>query len=321
MRYLPVTFAALFAAASAAALPSTEPEEALGLSTDSAGITTDVERMLSELDRRERAIKRRQNDIVGQLSKGRASIIARGRAYVRGARTGLLPVGGGFEALADHATRLERLRRALTRDIELEQRLVAERMELGKKLDALRVQRGPLEAQQRAIAQSQAALLAARDRQLSFQQAFLGGRSGTAVYGAGVGPADPGQASHGFSALKGKLPFPIPGRTLIRSARRSGDGPGLEMRAPRGTPVRAVFAGRVGFADEYADYGRTVILDHGAGHYTVSASLADISVAVGDEVDTGSRIGSVGDMGGGPLLYFEIRVGTDTVDPAEWFGI
>lgn len=122
--------------------------------------------------------------------------------------------------------------------------------------------------------------------------------------------------------MKGRLPFPIPGRAELRSARRPGaDGPGLEMRAPRGTPVRAVYTGKVAFADEYSAYGKTVILEHGEAFYTVSANLADYAVRVGDEVSTGTRIGSVGDMGSGPMLYFEIRQGTLTVDPAEWFGI
>jgi septal ring factor EnvC (AmiA/AmiB activator) len=42
---------------------------------------------------------------------------------------------------------------------------------------------------------------------------------------------------------------------------------------------------------------------------------------VGDDVTAGARLGTVGDMGQGTMLYFEIRQGTDTVDPAEWFGI
>ncbi len=78
--------------------------------------------------------------------------------------------------------------------------------------------------------------------------------------------------------MKGRLPFPLPGRAEIRSARRPGaDGPGLEMRVPRGSPVRAVYAGRVAFADSYAAYGKTIILDHGNSYYTVSANLEDIA--------------------------------------------
>jgi septal ring factor EnvC (AmiA/AmiB activator) len=44
-------------------------------------------------------------------------------------------------------------------------------------------------------------------------------------------------------------------------------------------------------------------------------------VKTGDDVTTGARVGSVGDMGQGPMLYFEIRKGTEAMDPAEWFGI
>src|SRR5262249_14415956 len=143
----------------------------------------------------------------------------------------------------------------------------------------------------------------------------------TAVYGAS-GPSDPTLTVDGMAALRGRLPFPLAGRSEIQRARRaSSDGPGLEMRAPRGTPVRSVFAGRVAFADTYADYGRTVIIDHGRRHYTVSANLDTIDVEVGDEIAAGARLGSVGDSGNGSRLYFEIRVGKDTVNPEEWFGI
>ncbi len=69
-------------------------------------------------------------------------------------RAGLLPVGGGFEATVDHASRLERLRRALTRDVELERKVAKRRVEMGKKLDDLRARRGPLEVQQQAMAQA-----------------------------------------------------------------------------------------------------------------------------------------------------------------------
>jgi septal ring factor EnvC (AmiA/AmiB activator) len=64
-----------------------------------------------------------------------------------------------------------------------------------------------------------------------------------------------------------------------------------------------------------------VILDHGGGYYTVSANLAAIDVKVGDDLSFGSRIGTVGAIDGAPRLYFEIRAGTSTVAPSDWFGI
>ena len=82
-----------------------------------------------------------------------------------------------------------------------------------------------------------------------------------------------------------------------------------------------MYSGRVAYADVYGDYGRTVILDHGDGYFTVSANLGAISVSAGDEVATGSRLGTAGNRSKGPRLYFEIRQGGQVVDPAPWFGI
>ena len=108
----------------------------------------------------------------------------------------------------------------------------------------------------------------------------------------------------------------------MRPARREGtDGPGLEIHASLGAAVRAVFAGRVAFSDKYGTYGRMVILDHGDHYYTVSGNLAGVDVKVGDEVSAGERIGAIGDDGEGPLLYFEVRHGTETVPPSPWLGL
>lgn len=284
---------------------------------------TEVERLLGDLDREEHALKKQLDELVARANEVDARTLVRGRSYARMARAGLMPIGSGFDGLVDHATRLERLRRALSRDLELKEQLMRQRVKVGKRIDELRTRRGPLEVQAQAMAEASAALLAEQDRKLAFERAFggLGGPSAhTAVYGSGVGPADPSELGRGFASMKGRLPFPITGRSEIRSAHRA-DGPGLEMRAPRGTPVRAVYPGRVSFADRYSDYGLTVIVEHGDRHYTVSANLEDLAVRVGDDVSTGSRIASVGSSGDVTLLYFEIRVGTDPVDPAEWFGI
>jgi septal ring factor EnvC (AmiA/AmiB activator) len=279
----------------------------------------------SELDRMnqtERELRTELADLAREGEQARARTIARARAYVRLARAGLLPVGGGFQSLVDHATKVERAKKALERDVQIEKGFVERRLAIGKELERLKAKRVPVEMQQKALAHARDALLEAQDRQLAFQRAFQSGNSHTAVYGAGPGPVDPSELARGFASMKGRVPFPIPGRAELHSSRRPGtDGPGIEMRAPKGTPVRAVYPGRIAFADQYAAYGKAVIIDHGESYYTVSANLSEFSVNVGDEVTTGSRIGTVGDMGQGTMLYFEIRMGTDTVDPAEWFGI
>ncbi len=137
-----------------------------------------------------------------------------------------LPVGGGFDALVDHATRLERLYRGLSSDLELERKLAIERRKLSEKLDALRSRRAPLEAEQRLLADAEVAVMAAEERKLAFDSAFnlSGDGAHAAVYGAAPGPSDPSDQASGFASLRGRLPFPITGRSEIRSARRASFG-------------------------------------------------------------------------------------------------
>ncbi len=301
----------------ASALPVADDDSTLPMAP-----VSDVDNELERISQNERELKDELTDLSRDAARARARTIARGRAYVRLARAGLLPVGGGFQSLVDHATKVERVKKALERDVRLERALADRRIAISKQLEVLRKRSAPLELQQKALSHARDALLEAQDRQLAFQRAFESGNSHTAVYGAGPGPVDPSELARGFASMKGRLPFPIPGRAELHSARRPGtDGPGIEMHAPRGTPVRAVYPGRIAFADEYAAYGKAVIVDHGDSYYTVSANLGEFAVHVGDEVTTGTRLGSVGDMGQGTMLYFEIRMGTDTADPAEWFGI
>lgn len=290
----------------------------------------DSERRLGELSRQTQAGKAELERLSKETGSAHARTVARGRVYVRLAKAGLLPVGGGFDALVEHAVRLERLRNAIGRDVALERDLSAKRIALGKQLLELEARRSTLENEVQAMAVAQTALLSEQDRADAFTRAFSSsvGSAHTAVYGAGVGPSDSAASNGGFAGLRGHLPFPITGRSEIRSARRAGsEGPGLEMFAPVGSVVRAVHAGRVAFADSYAAYGKTVILDHGGGYYTVSANLASIDVKVGDDLSFGSRIGTVGSSDASdasdraPRLYFEIRIGTSTVAPADWFGI
>ena len=283
-----------------------------------------VDQALAELTRQEREATRRLDQLAQQARALEAATIAYGRAYVRKSRTGLLPVGGGFQALVDHASELERLRHAVARSQRLQRQLGRRRAALLNKVGTLRSRRGQLEVQRRALADARTALLAAQDRELAFRRAFSssGPLPHTAIYGPGLGPSDPSVPSTGFAGMKGRLLFPLPGRMEVLATNRAGAyGRGLTMRAPLGSPVRAVYPGRVAFADRYADYGKTVIIDHGDRYYSLSANLNDIGVSAGDELTAGAHIGTVGDSGTGPALYFELRHGVEAVDAAPWFGI
>jgi septal ring factor EnvC (AmiA/AmiB activator) len=97
---------------------------------------------------------------------------------------------------------------------------------------------------------------------------------------------------------------------------------GIDFGATLGEPVRAVAAGTVRFAGWFRGYGRMVILDHGDRFYTVSGHLDALRVATGNSVAAGEPIGTVGDTGSlsGARLYFEIREGSEAVDPLAWLA-
>ncbi|HTM44802.1 MAG TPA: peptidoglycan DD-metalloendopeptidase family protein [Polyangiaceae bacterium] len=295
----------------------------------------DIDNTMAGIDAKEKDLQD-QLDHAKQLSDQLAArCVARGRAYVRIARSGLLPVSGGFEALVDHATRLERLRRALMRDLQLQVDNSRLRQTLAQQLGSVKDTSAALEQERGSLARSHAAIAAAEERDDAFRRAFLGESWNpgphTAVYGADLDGTGGPLPQGGIAALKGRLSFPIAGRAEVhkvaRSARR---GPGLEMMTHLGAPVRAVYPGRVAFADSYGDYGKTVIIDHGSRYYSVSSNLADVAVSVGDEVAFGQRIGSAAgaptsakvDPSNAPgQLYFELRVDGEVRDPSDWFGI
>ncbi|HEY6723580.1 MAG TPA: peptidoglycan DD-metalloendopeptidase family protein [Polyangiaceae bacterium] len=280
--------------------------------------------LVSTILRDQQAVHTELTKIDFRLRQVRLRSIARGRAFVRMTRAGLLPASAGVESLIEHASSVESLRRALDRDLLLEQDLTALKARLLKKNGELDERLRAMQAERQLMESNRVALEAARDRALAFERAFVDSEPSphTAIYGAGVGPADPVAVPSGFAALRGRLPFPLAGRAEVRPAkRRAASGPALEMLAPPGAAVHAVYGGTVAFADEYADYGKSIIIDHGDGYFTVSANLASIEVKVGDDVGSGSRLATLSPGSSQTALYFEIRRGTDTLDPAEWFGI
>lgn len=96
--------------------------------------------------------------------------------------------------------------------------------------------------------------------------------------------------------------------------------PGLDIDAPAGSDIRAVFDGRVAFARSLHGYGLTAIVDHGGEVVSVYTHAAVLLVGEGDAVSRGQVLGKVGDSGSmrGPYLYFEMREGGKAVDPLGW---
>jgi murein DD-endopeptidase MepM/ murein hydrolase activator NlpD len=283
-----------------------------------------LDRRMADLDAEELSDKQELARVSGQLALQHSRVLAHGREFYKLTRAGLLALGGGFGALVSHAMHVERARRLVVADVDDEARLRGRAVNLVSDLERTARDRLALARQRTATDAAHLALQDEQRRQAAFDKAFQTstGANGdyVAVYGGnGMAPDLPGA---GFAASRGHLLFPVLGRTEVRAAHREGtDGPGLEIRSAPGAVVRAVFTGRVAFADRYGAYGRIAILDHGDHYYTVSGNLNEINVKIGQDVGVGERIGTVGDEGQGPMLYFEVRHGSQAVAPGAWLGL
>ncbi|HTP38372.1 MAG TPA: peptidoglycan DD-metalloendopeptidase family protein [Steroidobacteraceae bacterium] len=127
-----------------------------------------------------------------------------------------------------------------------------------------------------------------------------------------------------FGRLRGQLNWPVEGRTSARfGEKRAGDvrWDGMVIVAERDTPVKAIAAGRVVYADWLPGLGLLVIVDHGEGYLSLYGYNSQIFKKPGDSVARGEVLAGVGDTGGQsqPELYFEIRRAGKPVDPAGWF--
>lgn len=119
---------------------------------------------------------------------------------------------------------------------------------------------------------------------------------------------------------------PHEGDVLLGWRRRPDGGghEGIDFAVTGGDMVRAAAGGTVLVADEEAArFGRLVVIDHGNGWQSAYGHLSRITVARGDTVTAGERIGLGGQAGDAerPELHFEIRHGGAPVDPAPLLRI
>jgi murein DD-endopeptidase MepM/ murein hydrolase activator NlpD len=123
----------------------------------------------------------------------------------------------------------------------------------------------------------------------------------------------------------GRFPWPVRGRVLANYGGTVGGvhNDGINIAAPRGTPVRAIDSGVVAYAgNEVKGYGNLVLIKHANGWISAYAHLDALSLKPGDKIAAGEVIARVGDSGGvgEPQLHFELRRGKKAVDPKEFLA-
>jgi len=152
-----------------------------------------------------------------------------------------------------------------------------------------------------------------------------GSNSAEPVVGrADVVASDVSNGSAGFRQLRGKLGFPVQGELLGRFGAQRADGGtrwrGVFIRAGGGKDVVSIAPGKVVFSDWMRGYGNLIIVDHGDEYLSIYANNDALLRVVGESVNAGTAIASVGASGGGQEsgVYFELRHEGEPVDPMPW---
>jgi septal ring factor EnvC (AmiA/AmiB activator) len=281
-----------------------------------------------------------QARLSARLAEVRPRLLARARM----GRAGLLQIFLESRSLADLVKRRYLMARILSRDVTLlsdaraawreREGARAERQAEAERLRALAAEAQDRREQAEARREERETLLVALRSARAFHERTA---SEVAVQARRladfvatlppprVGSSGPG----GFSARKGRLPLPAPGPITVGFGKVVNPKfntvtvqNGVDVEAPPGAPVRAVAPGRVVHAGWFKGYGNLVIVDHGEGYHTLVAHLASMQTAMGEDVEAGSVLGTVGDSGSlkGTYLYFEIREKGRPVDPRPWLG-
>ncbi len=137
------------------------------------------------------------------------------------------------------------------------------------------------------------------------------------------------KSEQGFVQKKGFLPPPLPGalvalfqQEITNSLGIAKKTPGIAIKAPGGTKVRAIFSGSVVFAGYLRGYGNTIIVHHGFQYYSITSRVESILTKKDALVEAGSVIAETGEtatlMEEG--IYFEIRHGSTSLDPMLWIA-
>ena len=96
---------------------------------------------------------------------------------------------------------------------------------------------------------------------------------------------------------------------------------GMDLASVKHAPVPAANSGVVVFSGPLGIYGRTILIDHGFGLFSMYAHLNRSDVSQGQQVSKGDTIGRTGSTGlaGGDHLHFSILVHNTFVNPVEWW--
>ncbi len=127
-----------------------------------------------------------------------------------------------------------------------------------------------------------------------------------------------------FKSQRGKLRWPAKGKFKARFGANKRGGlkwDGVLISATEGEDVKAVYDGKVVFADWLRGFGLMLILDHGDGYMTLYGHNQSLTKTPGELVRSNEIVAVLGDSGGQtePGVYFAMRYKGQPINPDKWF--
>lgn len=139
--------------------------------------------------------------------------------------------------------------------------------------------------------------------------------------------AEEAKLASSFSALKGRMPFPVPSgfisdhfgvhkHPVLKGVMVNNNG--IDIQTSAGSLVHTVYDGVVATVQNIPGINMVVAIQHGE-YFTVYSKLANVSVSAGQKVKTGQRIGSVAsDEDGTSEINFQVWKNTQHQNPESW---
>ena len=148
--------------------------------------------------------------------------------------------------------------------------------------------------------------------------------------GGGVSQKDDPAAialSAEFSSNKGKLPWPVNGSVVAKFGKQYHPvfknlelpaNNGLDITAPKGSQIKAVFNGTVKQVFVMPGYNQCVLVQHGKNYFTFYCKLGSVNVKAGDKVTTGQGLGTMETQSGNNQIHFELWKDSKPQNPENW---
>lgn len=134
-------------------------------------------------------------------------------------------------------------------------------------------------------------------------------------------------AGSGFAASRGRLDPPVGGTVTTKFGANSKGKfgiatvqNGIDIKTAPGSPVRAIYDGKVAYAGVLRGYGTLIIIDHGDHYFSLMSRVAELHKKEGEPVSRGEIVATMSDQEelAGEGLHFEIRRGTTPENPLHW---